>query len=96
MLADVEVNAVRMTHVNRQSNCAKRRRWFGPLLIAAGNIYLKRIGAGTRVLPNDEWHLWESEVYRMVYGIKLVTDVSGWLGPLTIPADIPTRVWNPK
>ncbi len=30
---------------------AKRRRWFGPLLIGPGNLYLRLLGSGVRILP---------------------------------------------
>jgi len=78
-LAGVKINKVRRMDVNRRTYCAKRRRWFGSLLIATGNIYLKRTGAGVRALPNHQWQLRESEVYRVVHDLELMTDSSGWL-----------------
>jgi len=82
-LADVKVNAVCTMCVNLQTYFAKRRLWFGAPLIAAGNIYLKRLGAHARVLSDRQWHRWEPEVYRAVYDIELLTDAGG---RLLIPA----------
>jgi hypothetical protein len=78
-LAQVRVNKVCKVHIDLHTYYAKERLWFGAALIAAGNIYLKRLGAHARVLPDDEWHRWESDVYRIAYDIVLVTDACGRL-----------------
>ncbi len=83
VLARVRFNKVCEIHIDRHPYYAKERSWFGAALIAAGNVYLKRLGAHARVLPDQEWRRWESEVYRVVYDIDLVTDGRG---RLLIPA----------
>jgi len=79
VLAQVRFNKVCKMHIDRHPYYAKERSWFGAALIAAGNVYLKRLGAHARVLPDQEWRRWESEVYRVVYDIELVPDASGRL-----------------
>ncbi len=83
VLAQVRFNKVCKVNIDRHPYYAKERFWFGTALIAAGNVYLKRVGAHARVLPDQEWRRWESEVYRVIYDIELVTDASG---RLLIPA----------
>ena len=83
VLARVRFNKVCKVRIDRHPYFAKERTWFGAALIAAGNVYLKRLGAHARVLPDQEWRRWESEIYRAVYDIQLVTDASG---RLLIPA----------
>ncbi len=58
---------------------AKRRRWFGPLLIGPGNLYLRLLGSGVRVLPRAEWRARERALYRRLHGIELETGPRGWL-----------------
>ncbi len=49
----------------RPPTIAKRRRWFGPLLIGPGNLYLRLLGSGVRVLPGAEWRARERALYRI-------------------------------
>ena len=79
LLSDFELNAVSAMRVDQQTYFAKRRLRFAAPVIAAGNLYLKREGAHTRVLPDREWRNWETEVYRAIYDIELVTDERGRL-----------------
>lgn len=58
---------------------AKRRRWFGPLLIGPGNLYLRLLGSGVRVLPWAEWRARERTLHRALHGIELETGPQGWL-----------------
>ena len=58
---------------------AKRRRWFAPLLIGPGNLYLRLLGSGVRVLPGAEWRARERALYRALHGIELDPDSRGWL-----------------
>ena len=58
---------------------AKRRRWFGPLLIGPGNLYLRLLGSGVRVLPGAEWRARERALHRALYGIELEAGRRGWL-----------------
>jgi hypothetical protein len=58
---------------------AKRRRWFGPLLIGPGNLYLRLPRSGVRVLPGAEWRARERALYRTLYGIELDPEPRGWL-----------------
>jgi hypothetical protein len=79
LLSDVELNAVSAMSVDQQTYFAKRRLRFVAPLIAAGNLYLKREGAHARVLSDRNWRNWETEVYRAIYDIELVTDERGRL-----------------
>ena len=63
----------------RPPTIAKRRRWFGPLLIGPGNLYLRLLGSGVRVLPGAEWRARERALYRRLHGIELETGPRGWL-----------------
>ncbi len=63
----------------RPPTIAKRRRWFGPLLIGPGNLYLRLLGAGVRVLPGAEWRARERALHRVLHGIELETGPRGWL-----------------
>jgi hypothetical protein len=58
---------------------AKKRRWFGPLLIGPGNLYLRLLGSGVRVLPGVEWRARERALHRALHGIELETGPRGWL-----------------
>ncbi len=58
---------------------AKRRRWFGPLLIGPGNLYLRLLGSGVRILPDAEWRARERSLHRALHGIELGTSPRGWL-----------------
>ena len=79
LLSGVELNAVCAIRVEQQKYFAKRRLWFVAPLIAAGNFYIKREGAHARVLSDREWRTWETEIYRAIYDIELVTDERGRL-----------------
>ncbi|SIO65118.1 Glycosyltransferase involved in cell wall bisynthesis [Singulisphaera sp. GP187] len=63
----------------RPPTIAKRRRWFGPLLIGPGNLYLRLQGSGVRVLPGAEWRARERALHRALHGIELETGPRGWL-----------------
>ena len=52
----------------RPPTIAKRRRWFGPLLIGPGNLYLRLLGSGVRVLPGAEWRARERALHRAFTG----------------------------
>jgi hypothetical protein len=58
---------------------AKRRRWFGSLLIGPANLYLRLVEARVRILPGAEWHARERTLHRVLYGIELETSPPGWL-----------------
>ncbi len=79
LLSDLELNAVSAIRVDQQTYFTKRRLRFAAPVIAAGNLYLKREGAHTRVLSDRQWRNWETEVYRAIYDIELVTDECGRL-----------------
>jgi hypothetical protein len=63
----------------RPPTIAKRRRWFSALLIGPGNVYLRLLGSGVRVLPGAEWRARERALHRALHGIELETDSRGWL-----------------
>ncbi len=63
----------------RPPTIAKRRRWFGPLLIGAGNLYLRLLGSGVRVLPGAEWRAESVRDVAQLYGIELESGPRGWL-----------------
>jgi hypothetical protein len=79
LLSDVELNAVSAICVDQQTYFAKRRLRFVAPVIAAGNLYLKAEGAHARVLPDREWRIWETKVYRAIYDIELATDARAGL-----------------
>jgi hypothetical protein len=63
----------------RPTMIAKRRRWYSSLLIGPGNLYLRQLKSGVRVLPGAEWQARECALHRALYGIELETDSRGWL-----------------
>jgi hypothetical protein len=63
----------------RPPTIAKRRRWFGPLLIGPANLYLRLLDARVRILPGAEWHSRERTLHRVLHGIELETSPQGWL-----------------
>lgn len=64
---------------DRPPTIAKRRRWFGPLIIGPGNLYLLLLESGVRVLPWAAWQARERALYRAIYEIELETGPRGWL-----------------
>ncbi len=65
--------------LGRPATIAKRRRWFGPLLIGPINLYLHLLGARVRLLPGTEWRGRERMLHHVLYGIELKTSPWGWL-----------------
>jgi hypothetical protein len=63
----------------RPPTIAKRRRWFGPLLIGPGNLYLRLLQSRVRILPGAEWQSRERALHRVLHGIELETGPRGWL-----------------
>jgi hypothetical protein len=63
----------------RPPTIAKRRRWFGPLLIGPGNLYMRLLGSGVRILPGADWRARERALHRALHGIELETGPRGWL-----------------
>jgi hypothetical protein len=63
----------------RPPTIAKRRRWFGPLLIGPGNLYLRLTGSGVRVLSGAEWRARERALHRALHEIELEDGPRGWL-----------------
>jgi hypothetical protein len=63
----------------REPTVAKRRRWFGSLLIPPGNLCLRLMRSGVRVLSETEWQARERALSRVLDGIELETESRGWL-----------------
>jgi hypothetical protein len=79
-LGKLRLHAIEPRQVpGRPPTIAKRRRWFGPLLIGPGNLYLRLLGSGVRVLPGAEWRARERALYRTLHGIELDPEPRGWL-----------------
>jgi len=80
VLAKVRLHAIEPRNApGRPPLIAKRRRWFAPWLIGPGNLYLRWLGSGVRVLPGRSWHEWERAVHRHLHGVECATDPRGWL-----------------
>lgn len=75
----IRLNSIHIIDVDGVPILAKRRRWYAPLLIAVGNGYLRQLAVGTRVLQNDLWFAWETQVYRTAYGRTLAKGEHRWL-----------------
>jgi hypothetical protein len=63
----------------RPPTIAKRRRWFGPLLIGPVNLYLRLLDARVQILPGAEWLSRERTLCRVLHGIELETSPRGCL-----------------
>jgi hypothetical protein len=62
----------------RPMTIAKRRRWFGPMMIGPVNLYLRMLKTRVRVLPWAEWQSRERTLHRVLHGIELETSPRGW------------------
>jgi hypothetical protein len=79
-LGKLRLHAIELRQApGRPPAIAKRRRWFCPLLIGPGNLYLRLLKSGVRVLPGVEWQARERALYRVLHGIELETGPRGWL-----------------
>ena len=55
-LGKLRLNAIEPLQIpGRPLAIAKRRLWFGPMLIGPGNLYLRLLDSGVQVLPTREW-----------------------------------------
>jgi len=77
ILARVRLHAIEPR--DDQRLIAKRRRWFAAWLIGPGNLYLRWLGSGVRVLPDRAWQARERAVNRRLYGVESEVDPRGWL-----------------
>jgi glycosyltransferase involved in cell wall biosynthesis len=79
-LGKVRLHVIECRHdASSLPKIAKRRRWFGPLLIGPVNLYLRLLEANLRVLPWAEWHTRERTLHRVLHAIELESSTRSWL-----------------
>lgn len=74
LLSNCPLNKVRKVNVGGSTYYYKRRLWFGPPLILAGNGYLRFIKAKVFVLHDREWLQWEPLMYKMILNLEVVAE----------------------
>lgn len=67
-LGGIVLNDVRLVDRGGDPRALKRRRWYAPLLILGGRLYIRLSGVRIRVVPEREWLAREIRFYRDLYG----------------------------
>ena len=57
----------------------KRRAFYAPFFILLGDLVVKVLDTGQRVLPQREWEAREREIYQVVYGTSIQVEPDGTL-----------------
>jgi hypothetical protein len=73
----------------------KRRRWYAPAVIFAGNTYIRILGLHIRVLQNREWLRREADLYRRLYAEQVAVRPGGWMEVPCIGGDLAVYLANP-
>ena len=77
ILAGVELCEIIAIAKNETSFFLKKKRWYAPILIWAGNWHLEQQGSWAKVLVGQEWYSWEQEIYARAYGKIVSLDSQG-------------------
>lgn len=79
LLRSATYSTTRIVRLNGERRVLKRRRFYGPFLVAMGGMLLRILDAGVRILPQREWEEQERQIYRSVYGTSIQIDTAGVL-----------------
>ena len=72
-------STVRIVRQGGTDQVKKSRSFYAPLLVGLGNVLVKLLDAGVRVLPKQDWVRRERSVYRRVHGASIRLDPDGML-----------------
>ncbi len=75
LLRSARYSSARGVDLNGVRQVSKSRSFYAPLLIRLGNVLLRVLDTGVRVLPERDWHERESQIYRTLYGTSVRVDV---------------------
>ena len=84
VLGGLVLNDVRLVERAGDPRARKRRRWYAPLLIRGGRLYVRLARARVFALPERPWQAREIRLYRALYGETAFVDDERWL-------DVPRR-----
>ena len=79
LLRSARYSSARVVDLNGVRQARKSRSFYAPLLVSLGNVLLRVLDTGVRVLPERDWHERESQIYRNLYGTSVCVDVDGTL-----------------
>ena len=79
LLRSARYSSARVVRQNQESSVRKNRSFYAPLLVSLGNVLLRILDTGVRVLPERDWHERERQIYRSLYAISVRVDVDGTL-----------------
>lgn len=71
LLSRVPFNELEKRHLIEGAYYHKKRCWYAPLLIIAGNAYLRLLRTHVRMLFLGKWLMWERRVYKELLGMEL-------------------------
>ena len=71
IMGALKLNQIRRVRHEQGPYVLKRRHWFSPLLMEAGNAYFRLHRTRIRLLRNPDWLRREQEVNRMLYGEEI-------------------------
>jgi hypothetical protein len=83
-LSGLVLNDVRLIERAGRARARKRRRWYAPLLILGGRLYVRLARAHVYALSERPWQAREIQLYRALYGETVFVDDERWL-------DVPRR-----
>ena len=79
LLRSTKYATARIVQQGDECQVRKRRRFYAPLLIGAGDFLMKLLDTGVQVLPQREWEERERALYRSIYGASIRIDSGGML-----------------
>ena len=79
LLRAAKYSQVRMVYEGGERQVQKRRSFYGPLLVAAGEPLMKILDTGVRVLPQRTWEERERQLYRSLRNTSIRIDAGGTL-----------------
>lgn len=77
LLRSAKYSTARIIHQDAARLVRKRRRFYAPLLIWMGDLLVRLLNAGVRILPQRDWEDRERVVYRSLYDLSIRIDVDG-------------------
>ena len=79
MLRSARYSTVRFVSQDSQRLVRKRRRFYAPFLIWMGNLLVRILDAGVRVLPQRDWEERERMIYQRLHNASIRVDADGVL-----------------
>jgi hypothetical protein len=87
LLRAARYSKVRIVNDAGELQVRKRRAFYAPLLVSVGNVLLRILDAGVRVLPQAEWEERERQLYQRLYdrAIRIDADATIVLPCFAVP-----------